>query len=315
MNEVISTKERVFMCICGASGSGKTSLILSMLTEPVGCGGMFQPPFTKIVYYYKFWQPIYNDFKACLQNSIEFVDCNNQSASTNGGFDELLSETLYNSESEKLVKKLAIFDDSCDEILASKSFATLATAGRHKGISVIFIKHNLYQQGKYSVTIDKNTTHIAILKSPRIGKQLKILGSELEGAKGDFLEQAYLRAMEDTFGHVLIDLASSTCDLLRYSIHSTKTSHAQTSKHGTLRMKTGSKDTEEITFSKALVGSNTHSSDSTKNQTIFLVPNKLWKTLRHSLTKVDDHAYKLNSASCQLNHYWDALREIERENL
>ena len=33
-------------------------------------------------------------------------------------------------------KVLAIFDDFCDDILESASLANLATAGRHKGLSV-----------------------------------------------------------------------------------------------------------------------------------------------------------------------------------
>ena len=113
-------------------------------------------------------------------------------------------------------KVLAIFDDSCDDILESARFAYLATAGRHKDVSVIFIKHNLYQQGKYCVTVDKNTTHIVILKSPRIGRQLKILGSELQNAVSGFLEAAYQQATSIPFGHLLIDLTTTCHDSLRF---------------------------------------------------------------------------------------------------
>ena len=49
---------------------------------------------------------------------------------------------------------LAIFDDSCDEILESSAFANLPTAGRHRGVSVIFIKHNLYQQSTREILCD-----------------------------------------------------------------------------------------------------------------------------------------------------------------
>ena len=70
-------------------------------------------------------------------------------------------------------KVLVVFDDSCDDILESASFANLATAGRHIGVSVIFIKHNLYQQGKYCVTVGKNTTHKVILKSPKVAAYLR----------------------------------------------------------------------------------------------------------------------------------------------
>ena len=37
-------------------------------------------------------------------------------------------------------KYLLIFDDSCEEICNPKAFADIATAGRHKGLSTIYIK-------------------------------------------------------------------------------------------------------------------------------------------------------------------------------
>ena len=113
-------------------------------------------------------------------------------------------------------RDLAFFDDSCDDILESASFANLETAGRHKGVSVIFFKHYLYRQGKYCVTVDKNTTHVVILKSPRIGRKLKILGSELQVADSAFLEAAYQQATSIPFGLLLIDLATTCHDSLRF---------------------------------------------------------------------------------------------------
>ena len=59
-------------------------------------------------------------------------------------------------------KTLVIFDNSCEEILQSKAFSILVTAGNHKDLSVIFIKDNLYQQENFCVTIVKNTTHILL---------------------------------------------------------------------------------------------------------------------------------------------------------
>ena len=45
-------------------------------------------------------------------------------------------------------KYLLIFDDSCEEICNSKAFVDIATAGRHRGLSTIYIKHNLFHQSK-----------------------------------------------------------------------------------------------------------------------------------------------------------------------
>ena len=39
---------------------------------------------------------------------------------------------------------LLIFDDSCEEICNSKAFVDIATAGGHRGLSTIYIKHNLF---------------------------------------------------------------------------------------------------------------------------------------------------------------------------
>ena len=63
---------------------------------------------------------------------------------------------------------LLIIDHSCEEIYNDKEFVKLATAGRHKKINIIYRKHNLYQQSKWSHTKDLNTSHIILFKiSPR----------------------------------------------------------------------------------------------------------------------------------------------------
>ena len=59
----------------------------------------------------------------------------------------------------EIENNLLVFDDSFEEIFNDKEFSKLATnAGRHRNISVIYVKHNLFQQSKWSRTIDLNTT-------------------------------------------------------------------------------------------------------------------------------------------------------------
>ena len=41
-------------------------------------------------------------------------------------------------------KYLFLFHDSCEEICISKAFFDIATSGRHRGLSTIYIKHNLF---------------------------------------------------------------------------------------------------------------------------------------------------------------------------
>ena len=108
-----------------------------------------------------------------------------------------------------------VFDDSCEEIFNDKEFSKLATAGRHKKISVIYVKHNLFQQSKWSRTIDLNTTHIIIFKSPRDVQQIGLIGRQLNNTQ--FLRESYELATKQPFGHLLIDLDPKTSDALQYS--------------------------------------------------------------------------------------------------
>ena len=64
-------------------------------------------------------------------------------------------------------KYLVVFDNSCEEICNSKTFVNIATAGRHRGLSTIYIKHNLFHQSKLGRDVELQNTHIVLFKSPR----------------------------------------------------------------------------------------------------------------------------------------------------
>ena len=73
----------------------------------------------------------------------------------------------------------------------------------------------LFQQSKQSRTIDLNTTHLILFKSPRDIQQIDYLGRQLNNAK--FLRHAYQLATKEDFGHLLIDLDPKTSECFRYS--------------------------------------------------------------------------------------------------
>ncbi len=208
------------MCIVGPSECGKTRLLFDMLTSDT-----FYEPFDKIFYFYRHWQSIYGLFQKSV-NNIEFIQifANNfdiintlvdQTESDRVPQQRRVSGANSGDQAGDKYRTLMIFDDVAEELLKNDTFSNLATSGRHKNISVVFIKHNLYQQGKHSVTIDKNTTHLVLMKNPRVGRQLKILGTELGNLK--FLEDCYQKAVdEEHFGHLLIDLTTTCEESLRY---------------------------------------------------------------------------------------------------
>ena len=64
-------------------------------------------------------------------------------------------------------KYLLIFDNSCEEICNSNAFVDLATARRHRGLSTIYIKDNLFHQSNLGRDVEWQSTHIVLFKSPR----------------------------------------------------------------------------------------------------------------------------------------------------
>ena len=138
MNKIklISTKNGVFVSLVGPSETGKSQFFYNWLKI-----GTFQPQLDKIYFFYQHSQPLYDVMQKEFEN-LEFVQGVN--------FEFIVS--LKNNGTKYLLK----FDDSCEEICNSKAFADIATAGRHRGLSTIYIKHNLFHQ----------IFHIVFIKSP-----------------------------------------------------------------------------------------------------------------------------------------------------
>ena len=109
-------------------------------------------------------------------------------------------------------KYLLKFHGSCEEICNSKAFVDIATAEKHRGLSTIYIKHNLFHQSKLGRDVELQITNIVLFKSPRDVMQLTTLGPQL--GLGSELADWYRDAAPVPFGHLLIDLSSLTDDRL-----------------------------------------------------------------------------------------------------
>ena len=101
-----------------------------------------------------------------------------------------------------------------EEISSSKQFVKIATAGRHKGLSTIYIKHNLFHQSRLGRDIELQNTHIVLFKSPRDVLQINTLSQQL--GLGSQLKEWYNKATSVPYGHLLVDLTPKTVDVLRY---------------------------------------------------------------------------------------------------
>ena len=115
-------------------------------------------------------------------------------------------------------KYLSTIDDSCEEICNSKVFVDIATAGRHRGLSTIYIKQNLFHQSKLGRDVELQNTHIVLFKFPRDVMHVTTLSTQL--GLGSELVDLYRDATSVPFGHLLIDLSPRTDDRLRYCTNS-----------------------------------------------------------------------------------------------
>ena len=178
------------MAVFGPSCCGKTEFTFKMLLQ-----NTFSPKFESIFSFYQHDQTKFQFIERKI--NIQFIKFSS--------FEQI----------SELDDCLLVFDDSCEEIFNDKDFSKLATAGRHKKISVIYVKQNLFQQIKWSRTIDLNTTHIVLFKSPRDVQQIGLIGRQLNNKQ--FLRESYELATKQPFCHLLIDLDTKTSDASRYS--------------------------------------------------------------------------------------------------
>ena len=112
------------------------------------------------------------------------------------------------------LENLLVFEDSCEENFIDTEFFKLATAGRHRSITVVYVKDNFFQLSKWSRTIDLNTTHNMFFRSPRDMQQITYIGKQLNNTS--FLKESYELATKFHFGHLLSDLDPKTSNFSHY---------------------------------------------------------------------------------------------------
>ena len=111
-------------------------------------------------------------------------------------------------------KLLLVFDDSCEEISSSKDFVEIATAGRHRGLSTIYNKHDFFHQRRLGRDIELQNTQIVWFKSPRDVLQIITLSQQL--GLDSQLKYWHTKATSIPYGHLLIDLTPKTFDSLQF---------------------------------------------------------------------------------------------------
>ena len=111
-------------------------------------------------------------------------------------------------------KYLLILHDSVEEICNSEAFVDIASAGRHRGLSTIYSKDNLFHRSKLGRPVELQNTHIVLFKSPGDVMQVSTLSAHL--GLGLELVDWYRDATSVPYGHLLIDLSPRTDNRLGF---------------------------------------------------------------------------------------------------
>ena len=82
-------------------------------------------------------------------------------------------------------------------------------------LSVIYISHNCFQQGKCARTIALNTQVLVLFRNFRDGLQIINLGRQLYPGKGAVLTKAYNDATKEPYGYLIVDMSVDTDDEFR----------------------------------------------------------------------------------------------------
>ena len=191
-------KKSSFISLVCPSETGKSHFLYNWLKI-----GTIQPKFDKIYFFCQHSQPLYDVMQKEIEN-LEFV--------------QGVNFEFIDSVKNNVTKHLLIFDNSCQEICISKAFVDIATAGRHRGLGTIYIKHNLFHQSKLGRDVELQNTHIVLFKSPRDVMQVTTFSTQL--GLGSELVDWYRDATSVPFGHLLIDLWPRTDNRLRYCTNS-----------------------------------------------------------------------------------------------
>ena len=80
-------------------------------------------------------------------------------------FVQVVNFEFIDSLKNNATNYLLFFDNSNEEICDSKMFVDEATAGRRRGLSTNYNKHNLFHHSKLERVFELHNTHMVLFKS------------------------------------------------------------------------------------------------------------------------------------------------------
>ena len=197
-------RENSSFVICGRSGSGKTTFIYEILKN---VDLMFENKNNRkivVLYCYSTYQPLFDRMKEDVSN-ITFHK---------GLPDEEDIDMVTDADSKHLI---LVVDDLMRQVVSSQViFDYFTVKAHHQGTSVIYVSHNLFQQGKYSRSITLNSSYFILFQNPRGADQIQTLSRQIFPGQKDAVVQAYRMAMKiREYSYLILDMTANAPEALR----------------------------------------------------------------------------------------------------
>ena len=142
--------------ICGQTQCGKAYKVRRMLEH---LNEMFYPVSSKVIYCYGEYQKEFELFPC-----VELVEgFRSDVGKLTGGHDN----------------SLLVLDDLMSQCSNDQRVADLFTRGSHQGISVLYLKQNLFPPGELSRTISFNSHYIMVFRNPRDSLGITTLAKQM----------------------------------------------------------------------------------------------------------------------------------------
>jgi hypothetical protein len=193
--------------VCGATGSGKTTLIRNLIYYK---DILFSSKPAKVIIFYTEYQKIYEEI---LKSGL---------------VDELveLDEKMINLEKykEKILPNkekggtLCVFDD-CMELIDTTNSKMFTRISHHYNCNTIFITHAVFMSKNEAYKMmSKNVKYFFMMKNPRDVSQVKTFSSQI-GIKSSLMVDIFQEATRNAYSYLLIDFHPETPDYIRLRSH------------------------------------------------------------------------------------------------
>ncbi len=200
----IKFKENSSFIICGRSGSGKTTFIFKLLLHRKDVFQNKSGRRLQVVYCFSTYQPLFDELKEEIPDIIFHQ----------GIPDEDFLGRILSPEKKHVI---LVVDDLMRQVVSSSLiFDFFTVRAHHEGASIIYVSHNLFQQGKYSRAITLNASYICLFQNPRGADQIQTLSRQIFPGKSHALAKAYNMAIAvQDYGYLIVDMTANVPEELR----------------------------------------------------------------------------------------------------